>query len=76
MPYTDSTDYVFMRRDRKPKDYEYFVINQNSISDIPIIEPCVGCLGLTNSTINFIEKYTLNSISKILCKNCYTQING
>ncbi|CAD8125569.1 unnamed protein product [Paramecium sonneborni] len=76
MPLTDSTDYVFMRRDRKLKDYEYFLINQNNVQEQPLLEPCVGCFGLTNSTINFIQKYTMNIIQKILCKNCYTSING
>ncbi|CAD8164426.1 unnamed protein product [Paramecium octaurelia] len=76
MPFTDQTTYVFIRRDRKQKDYEYFLIIYNSNQDQPVLETCFGCLGQTNSTINFIEKYTMNQLSKILCKNCYTSLNG
>ncbi|CAD8067418.1 unnamed protein product [Paramecium sonneborni] len=76
MPFTNDTNYVFLKQERQPQDYEYFLINLQGISQQPVLEPCFGCLGQTNSSFNFIEKQTMNQISKILCKNCYQPING
>ncbi|CAD8121080.1 unnamed protein product [Paramecium sonneborni] len=77
MPFTNDTNYVFLKKERKAKDFQYYLINFDQMSQHPFLETCFGCFQQSNnSTINFIQKFTLDRIQNILCKNCYRSING